>query len=69
MAIRRVDGDPAKEIVRVAEEEDADLILMSTHARKGLVRFLLGSTTEQVLRDAPCPVLCIKQGSHEFALQ
>lgn len=69
VATRRVEGDPAKEIVRVAEEEDADLILMSTHGRKGLARALLGSTAEQVMRDAPCPVLCIKQGSHEFALQ
>ena len=41
-------GDPATEIVRVAEEENADMIVMSTHARSGLPRVLIGSVAETV---------------------
>jgi nucleotide-binding universal stress UspA family protein len=45
----------------IAEEaEDADLVVMSTHGRTGLDRFLLGSVAERVVRHAPCPVLTVK---------
>ncbi len=47
-------------IVRFAEERDVDLMVMATHGRKGLARFLLGSVTEKVVARASCPVLCIK---------
>jgi nucleotide-binding universal stress UspA family protein len=54
-----VEGDPATEIVRVARERAADLIVMGTHGRTGLSRLLMGSVAEQVVRQAPCPVLTV----------
>ncbi len=53
-------GDPRREILRTAEAGNYDLIIMATHGRRGLSRFLLGSVTEQVIRRAPCPVLAVR---------
>jgi nucleotide-binding universal stress UspA family protein len=50
-------GDPTAEILRVADEVGADLIVMGTHGRSGLGRVLMGSVAEGVLRAARCPVL------------
>jgi hypothetical protein len=47
------------EIVRLAEELPAGLLIMGTHGRSGFDRLLLGSTTEKMLRKAPCPVLTV----------
>lgn len=47
-------------IVNFAEENGIDLIIMTTHGRTGLVRFMLGSTAEKVISESPCPVLTIK---------
>ncbi|GIW80871.1 MAG: universal stress protein UspA [Gemmatales bacterium] len=60
VAITLVEGDPAGEILRVAEETSADLIVMGTHGRTGLSRALMGSVAETVLRKAGCPVLTVK---------
>ena len=57
---RMVHGDPAREIVHVAEEEHVDLIVMSAHDHGRLRRLLMGSVTESVVRHAPCPVLTLK---------
>jgi nucleotide-binding universal stress UspA family protein len=57
---RLEDGQPAEVILRVAQEESADLIAMGTQARTGLGRLLLGSVAEQVLRRATCPVLTVR---------
>jgi nucleotide-binding universal stress UspA family protein len=57
---RFVEGDPAKEILRVAKETQCDLIVMGTHGRTGLGRLLMGSVAEQVVRKARCPVLTVK---------
>lgn len=46
-------------IVEQAEMLDAEMIIMGTHGRRGLARFLLGSTAEHVVRRARCPVLTI----------
>ncbi len=54
------EGSPAKEIVKVVEDEKADLIIMGTAGRKGLDKFFLGSISEKVLRSAPCAVMIIK---------
>jgi nucleotide-binding universal stress UspA family protein len=54
-------GDPASEIVRLAGEEQVDLIVMGTHGRTGLMRLLMGSVAEAVVRRAPCPVLTIRE--------
>ena len=53
-------GDPATEIVRYALEHPIDRIVMGTHGRTGVERFLMGSVAERVLRDAPCSVLVVK---------
>jgi nucleotide-binding universal stress UspA family protein len=58
---RLLQGDPADSIVKLAKEEGADLIVMSTHGRTGLARLLMGSVAEAVVRQAPCPVLTIRQ--------
>jgi nucleotide-binding universal stress UspA family protein len=55
-----VEGDPAREIVRVAKDKECDLIVMGTHGRTGLDRLVMGSVAEKVSRTAPCPVLTAK---------
>jgi nucleotide-binding universal stress UspA family protein len=55
-----VSGNPSEEIVRLAQLEKADLIVMGTHGRRGLSRALLGSVAEQVLRTSPVPVLAVR---------
>jgi nucleotide-binding universal stress UspA family protein len=54
-----VQGSPVIEIVRCAEQLPADLLVVGTHGRSGLDRLMLGSTTEKLLRRAPCPVLTV----------
>ena len=54
------EGDPGHEIVRVAEEINADLIVLGTHGYSGWKRFTIGSVAELVVRHAPCAVLTIK---------
>jgi len=51
-----IKGDPARKIVQYAQDERADVILMSTHGFGPFRRSLLGSTTAKVLHDAQCPV-------------
>jgi nucleotide-binding universal stress UspA family protein/predicted transcriptional regulator len=53
-------GDPADAIVKAAREVEADLIVMATHGRRGLLYLFLGSVVESVLRHAPCPVLAVR---------
>jgi nucleotide-binding universal stress UspA family protein len=58
--VRLDHGDAMAEIPRVAGELGCGLIVMGTHGRTGLDRFLMGSVAEAVLRKAPCPVLAVK---------
>ncbi|MBX3415163.1 MAG: universal stress protein [Pirellulales bacterium] len=58
---RLVVGEPAAEIVQLAEKEGVDLIVMGTHGRTGLKRMLMGSVAEAVVRHAPCPVFTLKE--------
>jgi nucleotide-binding universal stress UspA family protein len=53
-------GNAARDIVEFAEDNAADLIVMATHGRTGLERFLIGSVAEKVVRRAPCPVFTLK---------
>jgi nucleotide-binding universal stress UspA family protein len=53
-------GNAARDIVEFAEDQVADLIVMATHGRTGLERFLIGSVAEKVVRRAPCPVFTLK---------
>lgn len=52
-------GRPATAIDSYAKDADIDLIVMGTHGRSGVERFLLGSTTEQVIRNGTTPVLAV----------
>lgn len=54
-------GNPAEEIIRYAQAEHADLIVIATHGRGNLSKVLMGSTAEEVVRRAPCPVFTLKQ--------
>src|SRR6266498_3031947 len=54
-------GGPCYEICKTAGALGIDLIVMSTHGHTGLKHALLGSTTERVVRHAPCPVLTIRE--------
>jgi universal stress protein A len=54
-------GEPADVIADVATKLPADLIVMVTHGRRGLARLVEGSIAEKVLRNAPCPVLAVRQ--------
>jgi nucleotide-binding universal stress UspA family protein len=56
------DGNPAREIVRYAEDEDCDLVVMGTHGRGGIDRLLLGSVAEKVVRSSTVPVLTVRVG-------
>ena len=56
-----VSGTPHLEIVRIAEEQDVDMIIMATHGRGFFSHAVLGSTTERVIRRAPCPVLVVRE--------
>jgi nucleotide-binding universal stress UspA family protein len=57
---RLVKGEPSAEILRVAKDEAASQIVVGTHGRSGLLRVLMGSVAERVLRGASCPVVTIK---------
>jgi len=57
--VRVLTGDPATEIVRIAKEEKADLIVLPTHGRTGLSHVFFGSVAEKVVRHAECPVLTL----------
>jgi nucleotide-binding universal stress UspA family protein len=53
-------GDPVSEILKVADETHADLIVMGTHGRRGLQRLVMGSVAELIVRRASCPVLTVR---------
>lgn len=53
-------GNPATAIVHLAEKEHVDMIVMPTHGRSGLMRLLMGSVAEEVVRKAKCPVLTVR---------
>lgn len=59
-------GQPYAEIVEAARARNVDLIIMATHGNSGIARFFIGSTTERVVRHAPCPVLIVREQEHEF---
>lgn len=65
---RLAEGDAATEILDLAEQARADLIVMGTHGRGGLRRVLMGSVAEEVVRKAPCPVLTVRTPSPEASV-
>ena len=61
-------GRPFMEIIGCARENNIDLIVMPTHGRGVISHVLLGSTTERVVRKAPCAVLTIRGKGHKFEM-
>jgi len=59
-------GVPYVEIDKYAQEQKIDVIIVGTVGRSGLTHFLLGSTTEKIVRKAPCPVLVVHPKGHQF---
>ena len=61
-----VQGKPSSEVLRVAADEEIDLIVLGTHGKGVLDKAIFGSTTERVVRRAPCPVLTCRPEEHDF---
>ncbi len=59
-------GEPAALIVTVAEELEVDLILMPTHGDQGIIRMIVGSVAERVVREAKRHVLTVRPGLRTF---
>ena len=60
-------GVPSHEIVEMAKEADIDLIIIATHGNTSWKHFCIGSTSERVVRAAPCPVLVVREKEHEVS--
>lgn len=54
------EGEPGEAIVAAADAEDADLIIVGSHGRSGVSRFLIGSVSDYVVRHAHCPVMVVR---------
>jgi nucleotide-binding universal stress UspA family protein len=61
-----VEGEPAHEIAKAVSDYDIDMVTVVTHGRHGLARALFGSTAEEIIAEAPCPVLTIRPPQHDF---
>jgi nucleotide-binding universal stress UspA family protein len=61
-----VEGEPAREIANAVRDYDIDLVTVVTHGRRGLSRALWGSTAEEIIAEAPCPVLTIRPPQRDF---
>jgi len=61
-------GRPFAEIIAYANDNAIDLIVMGTHGRGAIAHMLLGSTTEKVVRKAPCAVLTVRTGKEPFVM-
>ncbi len=59
-------GRPFQEITDIARSLNTDLIIIATHGYTGLKHALIGSTTERVVRHAPCPVLSVREIERDF---
>ncbi|MEX0938740.1 MAG: universal stress protein [Pirellulales bacterium] len=57
---RLLSGDPARQVIELAEQEKAGLIVMGTHGRTGILRLLMGSVAEEIVRRSSCPVVTFK---------
>lgn len=61
------EGEPGESIVDAAASEGADLIVVGTHGRRGVGRFVIGSVSEFVVRHATVPVLVVRPPGAEVA--
>ena len=58
-------GEPGERIVGYSSKDGIDMIVMSTHGRRGVPRLLYGSVAAKVLADAPCPVMLVRPDAEE----
>lgn len=63
---RTEEGDPLRRIIEIASEGAYDLIVMGTHGRVGRLYVILGSVAEGVVRNAPCPVLTVREHGADY---
>ena len=61
-----VEGEPAPEIAKAVRDYGIDMVTVVTHGRRGLSRALWGSTAEEIIAEAVCPVLTIRPPQHDF---
>jgi nucleotide-binding universal stress UspA family protein len=54
------EGDPGEAIIDAAQAEGADMIIVGSHGRGAVGRFLIGSVSDHVVRNASCPVLVVR---------
>jgi len=59
--IKVIKGHVFSSIIKYASDNNSDLIVIGSHGYSGLTHFLLGSTSEKVLRSAICPVMIVKK--------
>lgn len=64
---RVIEGTTDYEVLAEAREDNADLIVMGSHGRRGIQRFLLGSVAEKIVRSAPIPVLVVRSAVAQSA--
>jgi nucleotide-binding universal stress UspA family protein len=58
------EGDPGQSIIEAAQAEGADVIVVGSHGRGAVGRFLIGSVSDHVVRNAQCPVLVVRSGTN-----
>lgn len=61
-------GRPFVEIIAYSRDNEIGLIVMGTHGRGAIAHMLLGSTTEKVVRKAPCAVMTVRASDHDFVM-
>jgi nucleotide-binding universal stress UspA family protein len=61
------EGDPGPSIVDVATSEQVDMVIVGSHGRGSMGRLLIGSVSEHVVRNAPCPVLVVRARAEALA--
>lgn len=61
-------GKPFVEIIRLARQAGAEVIVVGSHGQSGIAETLFGSTAEKVARKAPCAVLIVRHATHRFEL-
>jgi nucleotide-binding universal stress UspA family protein len=60
-----LDGGPVQAVTALAEERDADMIVMTTHGRSAVANMLVGRTAQRIVQHAPCPVLTLRSTTKE----
>lgn len=62
-------GKVANEVVKIAQEEKVDLIIMGTHGAKGFEELFIGSNAHKIVNIAPCPVITVQQHAREIGFK